>query len=656
MDAAGGRALVFEEVLGGEGEVGVKGLRVAFCGVELIGRAHARDCGLEIVRVVRRILREGQVVKERPARGEGAVRKIRGAGAAGRGRGGGRVVGVIRLGVFLGAARAQPQGQVVGHILILVAADVEGVGLPAVLRGDGSVHGSVAEEDLAVVFVLGNAFDDDVFAVAGEDEGDTAAVYVVREYGDLQLIKPVLLDDDLTGGADALRRHHLLGEHIEAVADAAPDVGGHVVIDVGEPHGGRSERRAVDVVGAGIGGHVLLEAGGGHYAVETVGGGGAVARHQRPARRRTGAHGGGAEVEPAVGGAQGHRARAHRRVARGEGEDFVLVVLCRIVHIVLPCGADLAVCGELFGASLVERRLRRFRSDVVAVDLLEHDVVEEGVARGQTVTVVGAIFAETQIEGERGRGGRRAFDVQGVGLPFAFGVDAAYLGIACGGNVYPRAGDVVHVFGARDVVGEHVHGELVVGARLDGEGLGGVAVGGGTEIILVVFGSVLGGHIDHEDVVHRVFGVGEVSALSAVRDKTVVEGLARAVRGAVVTPQLAACGVERLFEADCTRGHVARHRGRGVELRARPIRHGVGIVARRADDFEVGVADEQPFRGFDRHVVFAGGVVVARRKRGSGEGDREDHEQNQDGKSFSFHSVLYNSCVDSFSHARHARS
>ena len=217
----------------------------------------------------------------------------------------------------------------------------------------------------------------------------------------------------------------------------------------------------------------------------------------------------------------------------------------------------------------------------VGIDFFQHHVVKESVARGEPVLVVGAVFAESEIEGERGGARRRALDINGVRLPFALRVDAGNLGVTRGGNVYPRSGDVVIVVRARDVVGEHVNGQLIVRVRVQGEGRRSVAVGGGTEIVIVVFGAVFRGHINHQHVVDRVF-CGRV-----VRAQPVVKRLSAVVRAAVVVPEFAVGGVERLFEAYRARGDVAGNGGRGVNLRAGPVGDGAGIITARADDFEV---------------------------------------------------------------------
>ena len=614
------------------GEVGVeRGVSVSFAHVHFVACRGALSCGVEGSLVG--VLLEGHVVKERPARGEGAGGEISGAGAARGGRGG--IVGVIRLGVLLRAARAKPQLHVVGHVLILVAADIESVGRPSGGRGAAL---RVAEEDgFAVVGVLGDALDDDVLTVAGEDERDARAVDVVGEDVDADRVEPVLLDDDLTGGADALRRHHLLREHIDVVAHARRGVLRDRVGSVGE-HGkcGRpGEFVGAEIIGARIGRHVVLKQGEGDDAVEAVGGGGVVARHQRPAGGRGGADGGGTEVEPAVGGAQGHRARGHLRIARGKGlPDRILVVGGRLIVLVFLI--DVGIIGLFRRDAFFVLRLRGL---IVGVGkFLQHDVVKEGVARGQTVAVVGAVFAQPQVEGERGGGSRRALDVDGVGLPLAFGVDAGDLGIARGGEIDPRARDVVLVVRARDVVGEHVHAQLIVRAGVEREGLGRVAVGGGTVVVIVVLRHVLGRHVDHEDVVDRVLRVGEVSA----RDETLIQGLAALVLAAVIVPERTVGGVERLFQTHRARDDVAGDGGGRVELAARPVGDRVGIAPRRADDLEVGVADEQSFRGLESFCRLVGrGVVVARDKRRRDGDDHEDHEQDQDRKFLSFHNVLY---------------
>ena len=106
----------------------------------------------------------------------------------------------------------------------MVALDIEGVGSPftrgvAVNRCVGitlvAAYGDLLIADEVIGgFLCGNAFDDDVFAIATrENKGYARTVYVVGEDIQRECVGLVVLDRDRTRRLDALCGHDLLREH-----------------------------------------------------------------------------------------------------------------------------------------------------------------------------------------------------------------------------------------------------------------------------------------------------------------------------------------------------------------------------------------------------------------------------------------------------------
>ena len=345
-----------------------------------------------------------------------------------------------------------------------------------------------------------------------------------------------------------------------------------------------------EIVGACVLGVVLGKFCSVDDTVEAVGSGSVGARDYRPVGRCAGADGSGTEVKTSVGDFE----RNGLEIGVGAREFLV-----GFLFVLLSCGVAAFDVFEFF----------------------EVDVVEERVARGQTVGVVRAVLTEGKTERKRGVLGGCAFEIDFVSLPHALGVDAREFGIAFRTDVNACAGDVSVFVGARNVVGEHVNGEFVVRTFFEGEVLGSVAVSGGA-VILVVGDFVLGGHISHQHVVDRAFFGGEVRFELVVKDKTV------RVCGAVVVPEFAVGFVDCLFEAYCAADDITGNGGRGIMFAARPTGYGTGPVAARGNDLEVGVAYQQTFGGFDGgRIAVTRTVGIASNEHSRGECD--DKTQNQ---------------------------
>ena len=459
--------------------------------------------------------------------------------------------------------------------------DDEGEGRPA--GGGLALFGAAVHDGVVVAGGVGRyARDLYVVAAARETQGHARAVNVGEIDIHREDIVLVLLDDDIARGADALGGHELLREHIDIVAHHAV-AGDDAVRYARELLGGVVALDAVavfDVVArADEVGVVLLERGERHDAVKAVGGRSGVASHHAPARRG----GGGSdarrtELEAAVGELEG----SGRDSADIRG--IVGIVLFILVLVLLALGR----VGVLLGCG---------HAALVVGQLLESDIVEEGVAGGQSVAVVRGIFAEREVDGQRARRAHAALDIDLVGHPLAFGVDAGELGVGGGRDIDARAGIGVLIVGvARDAVGQDIHGEFVVSVLLDGEGGGGVAVRGGT--VVLVARLVLLGHVDHERVLDRV-----VFAIAAVRGQQLVKS------AVLVVPEMTVLLVGRGREIDRARDDILMHGGGAVQPCARPARHRTREIARSADDFEVGVGDEQSLGGFRIRRGVRGGIV-----------------------------------------------